>query len=387
MRAPLQSLHALLAASLLVLAGCSSPEESAATPVTGPDLEPGLWNMVEPPGTVCGNGSQFRFFVNPSATSSKNLLVMFEPGGACWDYDSCSGKSGLGASNTDGVDENHMALWGLAFPFLRRTDPENPVGDWNMIYVPYCTGDVHIGNKVATYPDPEGKAPDLVFHHNGYENTRAVTEWAKETFQHVGRLMVSGCSAGGVGAISSYAVVRETIAPEHSYLLDDSGPIFPGSVRSKPLYDQIRASWGLDPVFEKLPFPVDVNDLGGMSLRMADALPNDRLAVTYFQRDHVFSAYSYERFYPELSDEQRLGYWKDDTDLLVAAYAKHENMAYYLPWWRARADSHCATALDYVGAEIQEDGVDMNDFIGILMDDSKPLQSFRESPQPGEDMP
>jgi hypothetical protein len=77
--------------------------------------------------------------------------------------------------------------------------------------------------------------------------------------------------------------------------------------------------------------------------------------------------------------------WKEDTDLLVAAFETRKNLAYYLPYWRERADSHCTTVLDYNGTEIQEAGVNLSDFIGTLLDDDAPLESFRESVQPGED--
>src|SRR5688500_5254605 len=55
---------------------------------------PGLWQKIEPPDTFCGNGTQYKFFVNYS-TSSNNVMITFEPGGACWDYASCAGDGGL----------------------------------------------------------------------------------------------------------------------------------------------------------------------------------------------------------------------------------------------------------------------------------------------------
>jgi hypothetical protein len=59
------------------------------------------WERVELPGTYCGNGSQYKFFMR--RTSSPNLLFFFEGGGACWDYDTCSGRAGvLGAANPNG---------------------------------------------------------------------------------------------------------------------------------------------------------------------------------------------------------------------------------------------------------------------------------------------
>ena len=65
------------------------------------------WQKVEVPGTQCGNGSQYKFFL--VRTSSPNVLFFFEGGGACWDYDTCSGRSGLlGAANPNGIPDNYM---------------------------------------------------------------------------------------------------------------------------------------------------------------------------------------------------------------------------------------------------------------------------------------
>src|SRR5205085_1078522 len=58
-----------------------APDETAPVPDHG--LLTGLWQKVELPGTVCGNGSQYKFFVN-YARASNNLIVSLEGGGACW---------------------------------------------------------------------------------------------------------------------------------------------------------------------------------------------------------------------------------------------------------------------------------------------------------------
>ena len=118
------------------------------------------WLKIEPPGVVCGNGSQYKIFVNFS-DKSDNLVVVFEPGGACWDYDSCAGRNGIrGAANPNGIMDNHWERAPFISPFLSRFDDTNPSREWNMVYVPYCTGDVHTGAKTVTYSGG-GTDPDL----------------------------------------------------------------------------------------------------------------------------------------------------------------------------------------------------------------------------------
>jgi len=391
MRTIAPRLLALLAlASSSFAVGCGDDAAEAAAPVedgSAVPTEPGVWQKVELPGTICGNGSQYKFFINDSPSSSGDVMIMLEPGGACWDYDTCSGRASLSAANKDGIPDSHMGLWQIAFPFMRRTEPANPVRDYNMIFIPYCTGDVHIGDVTRTYVDPLGKDPDLVFHHNGYKNILAVADFVAKRYAGAKKLVTTGCSAGGAGALATHYFFRKTLAPEHGYLFDDSGPIFPGSVNSRPLYDQITESWGIGNVLATLPFQVDAKALDTLPIRLADELPDDRIGVTYFLRDHVYSAYSYERFFPTLDEEQRLDLWREDADLMTAAFAAKPNLGYFLPYWRERNDAHCATALDYAGTEIQESNVDLNDFIDNLLDNDAPLKSYRESVQPGEDMP
>ena len=43
---------------------------------------------------------------------------------------------------------------------------------YDVVYMPYCTGDVHVGNSVVTYTDPTGANPPITWRHVGYNNTR-----------------------------------------------------------------------------------------------------------------------------------------------------------------------------------------------------------------------
>ena len=113
-----------------------TPDESAARSrrpmhdrrrATRRDRSASTWIKVEIPGTVCGNGSQYKFFVNYSS-SSNNLVVAFEPGGACWDYASCAGVGGIrGAANPHGIPDDHMSTYQY-LNLLRRTDV-NPASE------------------------------------------------------------------------------------------------------------------------------------------------------------------------------------------------------------------------------------------------------------------
>ncbi len=342
------------------------------------------WIKVEPPGVVCGNNTQYKFFVNYS-DKSDNLVVVFEPGGACWDYESCTGKNGIrGAANVNGLEDDHHKLAGFISPFLNRFAADTSTQDWNYVYVPYCTGDVHTGNNVATYTD-EGGTESVEFHHDGHDATQNVVQWLDANFTHVPKMFVTGCSAGGVGSLVNYYFLRNGVsAVERGYMLDDSGPVFPSSGYSAQLHAKIRAAWNVDSLGGQLPDGFTFDDMGTLNTALADAFPNDRLAITYFRRDFNFSLYSYERFYNFPPKEEILRMWNEDTKLLTDLYDTRDNLHYFIPYYRNVNDSHCSTLFSFASSDIEAKNMTLEQWVYDLLHD-RPLTSAIEDVVPGED--
>ena len=373
------------AAAVVLLLGCGDNLAPGAEPIQNPVRDAyETWVKVEPPGVTCGDGSPYKMFVNYS-NQSDNLVVVFEPGGACWDYDSCAGRNGIrGAANPNGIPDDHWELAPFISPFLSRFDDTNPSRTWNMVYVPYCTGDVHTGLTTVTYPGG-GTDPDLTFHHEGHAVVQEVVRWIDANFTHVPKMLSTGCSAGGVGALANYKFLREGVrAIEKGYLLNDSGPIFPSSGYSQPLHSMIRAAWSLDALQPLLPPNFTFDDMGTINTAIADAFPDDRIATTYFRRDMNFSLYSYERFYGFPPKEEILRMWDADTQLLTAQYDTRDNLDYFIPYFRNINDSHCTTVLNFAGSDIQERGMTLAQWVNDFVDD-KPIESMIEAPVAGED--
>jgi hypothetical protein len=363
-----------------------SPQETGDTSDTGetgetgdeqepPPVPPAYdeWLRIEIPETYCSDGSQYKFFVNWHE-GADDLLVIFEPGGACWDYASCSGELGmLGAANPHGIPDDHMNLWGIHSPLVRRDSPDNPMREWNMVFVPYCTGDVHTGSQTTVYESEDGSS-QLTYRHVGHDNMLRVSEWLGWAFQDTDQMYAGGCSAGGVGSNINYYFLRDAIEPNLGYLVNDSGPLFPNSVNSAPLHAEIREVWGLDEVIQDTPIAAALGeDFGAINAELADLFPNDRLAITYFIRDYNFSRYSYERFYPGIDEEGVHQKFYEDTLLLMEQYDSRENLAYYLPFFRDLNDSHCASIFDFALTDIGD--WKLGDFIELVLDDGEPLQS------------
>jgi hypothetical protein len=360
------------------------------------------WEMVELPassGASCGNGTPYRFFVNRTPLTTKTV-VMFEGGGACWEKDTCENKGGvkLSAVNPNGIPANYMTDWnqqahyGLVTPFTARIDPLSSVQtqSWNIVYLTYCTGDVHTGNKVAVYSDASGAIP---WYHRGAVNAKAVTAWMAANMPKPEQLLLTGFSAGGTGSTANYPQMRNGLNPKNSALLADSGPLFwtprnstPEQSPSLPLHNKIREAWGLDEptgmiteLISKYPTAGDANNLGTITAGLNKIFPNDRIGYAMFQEDADYSAFSYEKFYTDISGaatpEARLAAlnarWRQDIDNTLAHLPAAKNLGYFIPNYREINMSHCLTIVTFGDTGIKESKLaDVGTFVDNLLDNS-----------------
>ncbi len=401
----------------------------------------GRWEKFEPAGAVCADGSQYKVFINFSSTSD-NVVFFFEGGGACWDYASCTGTGVRSAANRNGLADTHAtahANFGgfsvpvdLVYPLLNNDSRVNPMADWNKVFMPYCTGDVFTGDTTVTYDDPNAVEPSVEFHHAGHRNVLQTVDMLSGMFDSIPKMFVSGCSAGGAGAVTNYHYLRSGLNVDRGFLLNDSGPIFPDQAmtsRSLPLHNRVRASWNSDPLLASAPMSqVLMADFGQLGQVLASTYPQDRLAHTHFRLDYNYSLYSYERFYsvePKSDTIQIYGdgsglgdlglvetewrdraavysLWWDDTELLKAQFDAEANLGYFMPFYRETNNSHCLTipgfgefteeelasvfindypTLAWAGTEISTSSGAMNirDYVEHMLDEAAPLQSVFEA--------
>ena len=276
------------------------------------------WIKVEPPGVVCGNNTPYKFFVNYT-DKSDNLVVVLEPGGACWDYDSCTGNNGIrGAANVDGLPDDHYKLAPFISPFLNRsTDTETPTADWNYVYVPVLhrrrphrqqRRDVH--RRERRRPASSSTTTATTRSSRSRRGSTATSRTCRSCSSPAARPAASARSSTTTSSATASTSVKK------GYMLDDSGPVFPSSGYSAPLHAKIRSAWNVDSIGADLPPGFTFDDMGTINTALADEFPDDRLATTYFRRDMDFSLYSYERFYNFPPKEEILRMWDADTQLL-----------------------------------------------------------------------
>ncbi|MFI5306118.1 MAG: pectin acetylesterase-family hydrolase [Polyangiales bacterium] len=208
--------------------GGKPPFMPTGSPLTGPD---GAWTFVGFPDSKCRDGSTAGVAVNLKP-GSKKVMIYLEGGGACFDTFTCLAN----ASNTSSM------MMPAAAGILDRSNAENPVKDWNFVYVPYCTGDVHLGTK------DDGMIAGVAGtqHFMGRRNLEAYLNRLVPTFPDADEVLLTGVSAGGFGASANAEFVQWAFGDIPVSMIDDSGPAMSDKYIPTCLQKAWRTTWGLD---------------------------------------------------------------------------------------------------------------------------------------------
>jgi hypothetical protein len=186
-----------------------------------------LWTEIVPESNEeikpkCANGDDYSFFYKESQTKSKDLMVFFNGGGACWGFDSCSSLDNTKYpintfEETANLKYNKPGHWKGLLDFQNA---KNPVKNWNVLVLPYCTGDLHAGNKTNTYQQDE---KSITIHHRGQDNVRAALRWMKKNKHDTYHtLLVAGSSSGGYGAMFNYDLIKKHIRGKNRVVAIDA---------------------------------------------------------------------------------------------------------------------------------------------------------------------
>jgi len=162
---------------------------------------------------ICGDGSAFSFYFSKPTQKKENrdkILIEFLGGGACWNTDTCGQQSdslaisetwnafvGYSCSETQAL----MSSYGESMSFLcARQVGEVDFTEYNTIIVPYCTQDVHMGDRFMAYDGGE------VYHH-GAHNMNSVLQWIYVNFPNPSHIALTGCSAGATSLPIVYDLI------------------------------------------------------------------------------------------------------------------------------------------------------------------------------------
>lgn len=181
---------------------------------------------------------------------SKKLLIYLEGGGACFNGLTClTNPNGI---STEDQADNVNAI-GNGRKIMSRANENNRFKDWNFVYVPYVTGDVHMGNNPSVdVPELGPQNQKMVGSANITAIVNDLVEYAKRNdFEEI---LVTGVSAGGFGVYLSFIQVADAFPNTELSAIVDSGPIFMNTDLFTQCFDDIiNDLW-------KVPFPTDISE-------------------------------------------------------------------------------------------------------------------------------
>jgi hypothetical protein len=162
---------------------------------------------------MCSDGSEFELW-GRSADPTK-VVLFFQGGGACFSAETCGPDS---TSFTRNLTIGEAPDFGGIFD---DTNPENPLADHSIVYVPYCTGDVHVGDRTTEYSDT------VTVDHNGFPNAMKGLETVLADYPDVEQLVVAGASAGSIPTPLFAGLAADSLPDTEIITLGDSSAGYP----------------------------------------------------------------------------------------------------------------------------------------------------------------
>jgi hypothetical protein len=201
------------------------PALDEGAPPDGTGADTAGWEQVVPGGDCqCSDGSEFSFWVREA--SPEKVVLFFQGGGACFSAETCDPANELYRTTADGPPGQEGV-----FDFA---DDRNPFADHSVVFVPYCTGDVHIGNGTTEY------AADLTVRHKGYVNGTAALDHLAATFPDAADVVVVGESAGSVATPLYAGLVSDRLPDARITALADGSGSFPDD---PAVNDRFATAW------------------------------------------------------------------------------------------------------------------------------------------------
>ena len=202
---------------LLFLFIISCKDANVAESFAHAEKNAGNWCYVQIPDMKCRNGTKTGIGIKINNNSDK-LLIYLEGGGACFNDPTC-------LANPDRWGKAKFATWknsGLQLGIFNDGNDDNPFHDWNIVYVPYCTGDIHAGTNFEADVGIR-KRQRMV----GYRNMSRTLEELVAYFglEKYDEIFLTGTSAGGYGAIVNASQTADAFPNTTLTVLSDSGPV------------------------------------------------------------------------------------------------------------------------------------------------------------------
>ncbi len=247
------------------------------------------WTAIDIPGARCGDGSQYQIFLSPG--DPRKIAFELMGGGACWSLATCYGPARLAwLHRISQVYEQDG--------FVSDKPTRSPAADHTLLYFPYCTGDAHLGDHVATY------GPGIRVYHWGKRNFELTLEYLQQhhrvDFRAAASVILYGQSAGGIGTLFHVFTLKPWLkhATSKTLLSDSPGLHFGAGLWKKfspEFLRDFKAGLG------RAGFNLDTSrgNIAGLVPAVCRLFPDWNIGVLQGSRDIIMS-----RVFGELSPEE-----------------------------------------------------------------------------------
>ncbi len=325
---------------------------TAATDSTAAEQpEEVTWEQVTAPAECqCSDGSEYHYYLHRG--DADRVVFFLEGGGACFSAETCapgesatfkpdlSGDSPDGPGGDDGVAG-----------ILDLENPENPLAGASVVYVPYCTGDLHLGTATHDY------GGGVVVQHVGRTNASAALETMVEEFPDAEQVVVLGQSAGSAGAPLYGGLVADELPDAQVTVIADASGAYPGD---EAITSVVGGLWGIAAGLPDWPEtagdPPSAWSLPGLFIQTDEHAPDVRQATINTTEDQV------QRTFADL-----IGF--ADTplvELIDTNTAQIEAAGVDLAVWVSPGTTHVTTATDEL-YEVEVGGTRLIDWIADVV--------------------
>lgn len=325
-------------------------ETIAPEPTDAPVVAP-TWETVDAPSDcMCADGSAFHFYLRKA--SPTKVLFYLEGGGACFSGDMCKPGSGTYGETISPVSklEDSPGIFDFA-------NPENPFADYSVVYVPYCTGDVHAGNITKDYGN------GVVTEHKGFVNASNALDTMIKRFPNTTQLVVAGSSAGSFPTPVFAGIAGDRLPNADLKVFADSSGTVPDAMGF------VIGNWG---TLETLP---DWPEIEGLTvdqftpaytfIKAAEHNPKITFARHDFAFDNVLSSFA-----------RMAGLSPDDlVSVMRTNESKVEATDVNVANWISPGDDHTIAVRDEFYTE-EMNGVRFVDWFTAFMNDSPEADNY-----------
>ena len=194
----------------------------------------------------CSDGSEFHYWVHEGDPAK--VVFVLEGGGACFSAETCGPENGTSKPDleNDLADEpGHVAGDGTPAPatdgLVDVANPDNPLSGYSVVYVPYCTGDLHLGDATRDY------GGGVVVEHKGRINATTALEGMAREFPDAEEVVVLGFSAGSASAPLYGGLAHDLLPDADIAVIADASGAYPAD---EAITGAIGGLWG---IFDSLP--------------------------------------------------------------------------------------------------------------------------------------